>query len=462
MPIRVFSIMLVSVLIAACAAPSQREVEQQVDQAVSEELPEVSQAWQTATAAGPVQVGWIDSFNDPVLSRLVREAQANNPSLRAAAASVEQARALARQAGANLTPDINLTAGAGRGGRFESDNAPGNQFDVGLQVGWELDLWGRIRSGTAQAAASAQAAEADYRFAQYSLAANTAIAYFTAIEANVQTSIAQNNLSVLERTQGIVDAQFAEGLASAQDVALSRTDLASAREQVVTLEGAQRSALRALELLLGRYPAADIEVREALPDAPESPPAGVPSELLERRPDLIAAERQVAAAFNATNQAKAARLPSLSLTGNLGGSSSELSDVLNPANVAWNIGTSLLAPIFDGGRLRENVTIATAEQEASLAQYADAALRSFSDVETALDQGVVLDQREQALHEAVDQASEAYRLADLRYREGETSLLDLLTIQQRELATRSNRSSVQRLLLEQRISLHLALGGSWE
>ena len=462
MPLRLIVIIVFSLMIAACVTPSQQEVERQVDQAVMNELPEVSQAWQSATASGPVQVGWIESFNDPVLSRLVREAQANNPSLRAAAASVEQAQALARQAGANLTPDINLTAGAGRGGVIDSGSTTGNQFDVGLQIGWEVDLWGRIRSGTAQAAASAQAAEADYRFAQYSLAANTALAYFTAIEANVQTAIAKDNLGVLERTQSIVDAQFNEGLASAQDVALSRTDLATAQEQVVTLEGAQRSAQRALELLLGRYPAADIELREALPEPPPSPPAGVPSGLLERRPDLIAAERRVAAAFNATNQAQAARLPSLSLTGNLGGSSPELSDVLNPANVIWNIGTSLLAPIFDGGRRREDVTIATTEQEASLAQYADTALRSFSDVETALDQGVVLDQREQALNEAVDQASEAYRLADLRYKEGETSLLDLLTIQQRELQARSNQSSVQRLLLEQRINLNLALGGNWE
>lgn len=449
------------VLLTACAAPSQQQVEAEVDDAAAASLPEFSDAWHAASSTGPVQVGWIESFNDPVLSGLVREAQQNNRSLAAAAANVEQARALARQAGASLSPDIGITAGAGRGGAVEGAPNASSSFSTGIQVGWEIDLWGRIRSGVAQSTASAQAAQADYRFAQYSLAANTAIAYFTAIEAKLQTGIAKDSLAALEDTVRIVNAQFEEGMASAQDVALVRTDLATAQDQVATLEGAQRSALRALELLLGRYPAADIDVRTSLPTVPGPPPAGMPSELLERRPDIVAAERRVASAFNATNQAKAARLPSLNLTGSIGGASSELSDALNPANMIWNVGTGLLAPIFDGGRLRENVNIATAEQQASLAQYADTALNAFSEVESALDQGLVLIERDRALLEAAEQAENAYRLADLRYREGESSLLDLLNIQQRELAAKSNYSSVQRLQLEQRVGLNLALGGSW-
>ena len=277
----------------------------------------------------------------------------------------------------------------------------------------------------------------------------------------MQTQIAKDSLTALENTQRIVQAQHNEGAASGQDVALSKSDLAAAREQVVTLEGASRDALRALELLLGRYPGADLAVRRTLPVVPPAPPAGVPSEILERRPDLVAAERQVASAFNAVNQAKAARLPSLTLTGGLGGASNALSSLLNPINAAWSLGTSLLAPIFDGGRLREDVIIVNAQQEEALAQYADAALRAFADVETALDQGMVLDQRIRALQEAADQASEAYRLAELRHKEGEISLIDLLTIQQQVIGTRRALSSVQRLLLQQRVNLNLALGGSW-
>ncbi len=460
---KIFSILMSCFFLSACVTPSSTEVEAGVDQATGDSLPPVSKAWRSAAQVGSVQVGWIASFDDSLLSSLVQEAQTNNLDLVAAAAGVDQARALARQAGASLAPDIGLSAGASRSGQLNSGSgSAADSFSAGVQVAWEADVWGRIRSGVAQATASAQAAEADYQFAQYSIAANTAAAYFAAIEANLQTQIAKDSLEILENMNRIVQAQFNEGAASAQDLALSKSDLASAREQVVSLEGSSRDALRSLELLLGRYPGADLKVRTTLPAVPSPPPTGVPAQVLERRPDLIAAERQVAAAFNATNQAKAARLPSLSLTGNLGGTSGELSRLLDPGNVAWNIGTSLLAPLFDGGRRRENVNIANAQQEAALAQYANAALQAFSDVESALDQGQVLTARLAQLKEAADQSAKAYRLAELRYKEGETSLVDLLTVQQRLIGARSSLSSVQRLLLQQRVNLNLALGGSWE
>jgi len=459
MPNRHIALTASAVMLSACVTPSQTKVEAEVDQATAESLPDVSGAWQAASSEGAVQVDWIASFNDPTLSELVAEAQANNLNLAAAAAGVEQARALARQAGASLTPDLGLSAGATRSAALEGSAA--STLSAGVQASWEIDLWGRIRSGVAQAAASAQAAEADYRFAQYSVAANTAIAYFTAVEANLQTDIANESMSVLEEALRITQARYSEGMASSQDLALAKADFASVQEQVATLQGASRNAQRALELLLGRYPGAEISVRTSLPDVPPPPAAGVPADVLERRPDIVSAERDVAAAFNALNQAQAARLPSLSLTGNLGGTSGELSSLLSQDNVAWSAGTSLLAPLFDGGRLRENVAIANAQQDAALAQYADAALRAFSDVETALDQGVVLEERELALQEAADQSAEAYRIAELRYDEGETSLIDLLTIQQRVIGSRSTLSSVQRLLLQQRVNLNLALGGNW-
>ncbi len=195
---------------------------------------------------------------------------------------------------------------------------------------------------------------------------------------------------------------------------------------------------------------------------PPPPPAGLPSDLLERRPDLVAAERRVAAAFNATNQARAARLPTLSLTGNIGGASSSLSDLLDPANVAWTAGANLLAPLYDGGRRRAAVEITTAEQEQALALYGQAAINAFSEVETNLDQGVVVQQRIVDLEEAAAEAENALRIARLRYEEGEEDLLSVLTIQQRDISAKSSLSSVNRLLLEQRVNLNRALGGSFE
>lgn len=450
-------------LLTACgAAPSREEVEADVDRAVESEAPVAPVRWGATKEAGAVQVGWIDSFNDSALTKLIVEAQANNRDLVAAATSVDRAWALARQAGAVLSPDISLAATGGRSGSSDSSSPTTAKLSLGLQVSWEADLWGRLRAGQRGAVASAQAVEADYRFAQYSLAAATAKAYFTSIEAKFQADIARETVEILEETQRIVNVKHDNGMASAQDVSLTRSDLASARERLTTVDGSYRDALRALEVLLGRYPSAELDVRDSLPAVPPPPPAGIPSELLERRPDIVAAERRVAAAFNATAQAQAARLPTIGLTGNLGGASSSLSDLLDPANVAWSVGANLLAPIFDGGRRREAVEIATAEQEQALAAYGQAALNAFSELESNLDQGTVISQREVDLEVAAREAEKAFRIASLRYEEGEEDLLSVLTIQQRVISAKSALSSVERLLLEQRINLNLALGGSWD
>jgi NodT family efflux transporter outer membrane factor (OMF) lipoprotein len=456
------SVAVLAIVFAGCAtAPSQEQVEQDVERATQSQAPAAPANWGTAAESGTVQAGWIESFNDTMLEALVIEAQSNNRDLATAAANVDRAWALARQAGAALSPDVSLTAAGARTGGADGSRPSTTNLSLGAQVSWEADVWGRLRSGQRGAVASAQAAEADFRSAQQSLAAATAKAYFSAIEANIQAGIARETVEILEEMRRIVNVKHENGMASAQDVALARSDLASARERLTTVEGSYRDAVRALEALLGRYPGADLEVRESLPEVPPSAPAGLPSELLERRPDIVAAERRVAAAFNATNQARAAQLPSIDLTGNVGGASSSLSDLLDPANVAWTAGANLLAPIFDGGRRREAVEIATADQEQALIAYGQAAINAFNELETNLDQGVVVQQRIVDLQEASAEAERAFRIARLRYDEGEEDLLSVLTIQQRVIGARSSLSSVERLLLEQRVNLNLALGGSW-
>ncbi len=448
--------------LAGCVTPSQEKVEREVGQATQQQTPATPAEWVAAAESGAVQAGWIETFNDPALTALVVEAQANNRELAAAAANVDRAWALARQAGSALTPDVNVTGGAARTGTADSSLPTTTNLSLGAQVSWEADVWGRLRSGQRAAVAGAQSAEADFRAAQESLAAATTKAYLSAIEAAIQAGIARETVKILEETRRIVNVKYENGDASGQDIALARSDLATARERLTALEGAYRDAVRALEALLGRYPGAELEVRKTLPTAPPPPPAGLPSELLERRPDLVAADRRVAAAFNATNQARAARLPTISLTGNAGGTSDSLSDLLDPGNIAWTAGVNLLAPIYDGGRLREGVNVATAEQEQALAAYGQAAINAFTELENNLDQGVVVQQRIADLKEASAEADNAFRIARLRYDEGEEDLLSVLTIQQRAIGARSSLSTAERLLLEQRVNLNLALGGSWE
>jgi len=198
-----------------------------------------------------------------------------------------------------------------------------------------------------------------------------------------------------------------------------------------------------------------------LPDLPSPPPAGIPSEILERRPDVVSAERRVAQAYNATHQAKTARLPQFALTGSLSNASSSLSDVLNPTNLLWQLASNIVTPLFDGGRRKIDVEIATVEQKQAVSNYAQTALTAFSEIETGLDQGGILTQRETALTEVLTHSDKAYRIADLRYKEGEINLLDTLQLQQQAIAARSNLITIKRLQLEQRINLYLALGGSW-
>lgn len=424
-------------------------------------LPELPDSWQTASDSDASPLGWVTGFNDPALETLIVEAQANNRSIAVAAANLDRSRALVQQARSGLKPTVNVAAGGARAGSSGSGNPEVDDFSLGAQMSWEVDVWGRLRSGAMAAYYSNEAVEADYYYAQQSLAAATARSYFTAIEARLQTDIASENVQLLEETLRIVTARQADGMDSAQDLALARSDLASARESLTATEGAYREVVRALEILIGRYPGATLKVRTSLPAVPPSPPAGLPSSLLERRPDLVAAERRVAASFSALAQAKAARLPLLSLTSEIGGSSPDLSDVLDPVNVAWRLGVNLLAPLIDGGLRKAQVDAAGAEQRQAIASYGQAALDAFGEVENTLDQGVVIAARALDLEEASSEADKAFRIANLRYREGESDLLDVLTIQRRVIAAKSNLLSIERQRLEQRVNLHLAIGGDW-
>ncbi len=453
---KLIALSVVALLVTSCVTTQREEREQAIEQAV-----ETPASWAADSAENAESsTRWLESFNDPMLLKLIEEGKANNIDLQVAAGNMDKAWLLAKQSGAALKPSADLSLG-----RAESGSAAGgastSNVTVGLQVSWELDIWGRIRAGVHAVEAQAQATEADYIFAQHSLSANIAKTYLKVIEAKLQADITRKNLTILEKTMRITQVKYDNGMSSAQDVALNRANLASAQEQLVTIEGSQRDAIRALEVLLGRYPNAELDISGVLPDLPPPPPAGIPSEILERRPDIVSAERQIASAFDARDQARAARLPSFSLTSTVSGASSSLSDVLDPANVAWKLGANLLAPLFDGGRRKIDVEIATVEQKQAISNYAQKALTAFSEVENNLDQGRVLADRETALLEVQTQSNKAHRIAEIRYKEGESDLLDTLQIQQRAIAAESNLLSIKRSQLEQRINLYLSLGGSW-
>ena len=441
-------------LLAACAALS---TDADVRRATEQSLPALPDQWLVEGARpGEVQIGWIDQIGDPVLSDLVREAQLNNRNIQAAAANVEASWALVRQARAALFPAVNGTFNANRTGRFEGPVPDVSQFNLTAQAQWEADLWGRVQAGRNAAYASAQAVEADFRFSQYALASAVASAYFTAIEAQLQIGVAERTVAALAEIDRIVRVRYREGFASAQDTAITASDLATAIDSLENARGAARTANRALEFLLGRYPGNQLELASNLPATPAVPPAGIPSDLLERRPDVVAAERQVAAAFANLDQAKAARLPIVTLTGSLGGASNELGNILNGPNLVWSIIGNILQPIFDGGLRGAQVDQADADQRAAIAAYASTALNALNEAETNLDQAIVLRRRQNALDNAARASNRAFQLTQLQYKEGETDLIDVLNVQQRVFNTERALVTIRRARIEQWVALNLA------
>jgi outer membrane protein TolC len=276
-----------------------------------------------------------------------------------------------------------------------------------------------------------------------------------------QETIAEEFASVQKRTADLTALREAGGTASKYDLALARSAAATAEDQVRQAQSGRERAVRSLELLIGRYPKAELEVGATLPALPGPPPAGLPSQLLERRPDLIAATRRVASAFNQVESAKAARLPRLSITAD-GGVASNGFKNLSLDDVFWNLAGNLMGPIFDGGRLKEQVIIETAKQAEALALYGKTALTAFQQVEQGLAEERRLLQRVDLVAAADQDQREALRLATMRFDAGTIDQVALLIVQGQALNTRLADLAVRVERLTNRVDLHLALGGGFE
>jgi NodT family efflux transporter outer membrane factor (OMF) lipoprotein len=419
----------------------------------------VPPAWaaQGVAPQGAVSDRWLASFNDPQLDALVREALAYNPDLKVAAARVEQAAGYVKVAGATLYPQVNVLA---RGGGKMSGDSSGLE-GIGLFVNWELDLWGRIRAGREAAQTQYGSAALDAEYARQSMAALVAKSWFLATEARLQKTIAEDMVAASARQLGFAQDRLRVGLGDEFDVTLAQASLATYRDSVKNLDLAYQQALRALEALAGRYPAATAEVPAQIAAMPGPVPAGMPSELLERRPDVVAAERRVAAAFYRVEEAKAARLPRISLTAAVTSISSELFVLKDQSDPVWSAGASLLAPLFLGGQLQAQVEIRTAEQKQAVAEFGRVGARAFGEVENALSAGFTLEERESLLRQAVADNERALELANIRYRVGSG---DLRAVQQQSLALYAARTALLRVQSErlvQRVNLYLALGGGF-
>ena len=410
------------------------------------------------TATGPVAVAWLAGFEDARLQTLVAEAVAYNPDLRVAATRVEVASEYVNLADSTLYPQVNLLAAGG--GEMSGDSS-GLQ-GAGLFADWELDLWGRIRSARAANVARYESVVADTEFARQSVAALVAKSYFLAVESGLQLALAEKMVAAADQLAALAEQRERIGKGDGYDAALARANAATFRDTVEQLKLAREQSLRALEALVGRYPSADVEVATQLAAAPDAVPVGLPSELLERRPDVLAAERRIAAAFYGVQEAKAARLPRISLTASVNDISSDLFVLKNRDNPIWSAGANLVLPVFTGGALQTQVRIRTAEQKLAVAEYGRIGARAFGEVEGALAAEFAAVRREYAIGRAVAENERALVLAQKRYEVGSA---DLRGVRQQQLAVYGASSALLRVETEQlvqRVNLYLALGGGFE
>ncbi|NML48138.1 TolC family protein [Ramlibacter sp. G-1-2-2] len=409
-------------------------------------------------AAGEVQGGWLASFHQPELEKLVVEAMAYNTDLQVAAARMEAAEASARAAGAKLYPQLNL---AGHGGGKSGGDGSGTQM-IGLFANWELDLWGRVRSARAAAGAQYEATSLDYQYARESIAAMLAKSWFLAQQAAVQYAIAGDMIASSNSLVELSRDRLRIGKGDDYDVTTAEASALAYRDIQLQAESAGQNARRAIELLAGRYPSATVNPGTALPPLPGPVPAGLPSQLLERRYDVRAAERRVAAAFYRTEEAQAARLPAISLTASINTISSDVFVLQDRNNPIWGLGANLLVPIFNAGALQAQVDVRTADQKAAIAEYGRIGARAFGEVEGALAQSFNLDSRAEVLLRTVRANESALGYVRVRYNVGNA---DQRAVQQQLLALHAARTTlaqVQAERLVQRVNLYLALGGGFE
>jgi NodT family efflux transporter outer membrane factor (OMF) lipoprotein len=357
------------------------------------------------------------------------------------------------------------------GGNDAREQAPSvttntsNQFNLSLNLNWELDLWGRIAAGRSAAQASFEAAELDYKAARASLAGSVARAWFALSEAQAQLQLAEQAQQTFAETANAVRDRFKAGAdqsGAASQLRLSETDVATAKANLAERQLAVQAAARQLEILLGRYPAGSMKGSATLPAVPRSAPTGLPSELLLRRPDILAAERRHAAQGKRVTEGWKSLYPRFTLTGSAGQSSQELVDILKSDFGVWQIAGNIVQPILAGGRIIGEIKVYYAEEKETLGQLESTLLKAFGEVEGALASERDLATRETAVLETLRLAKEAEQSARTDYRNGVGDILTVLAAQGRRVTTEAQSITLHRLRLDNRINLHLALGGDFK
>ncbi len=425
--------------------------------------------WAPAAPADALDRGpWWTLFDDPVLDGLVRQVEVSNQNVAAAVAAYGQARAIVAQQRASLFPTVTLTGGANRngsgGGSGTNDNGNGrtsNSFRLNIGSSWEPDVWGRLRAGISAAQANAQASAADLASARLSAQGELAADYFSLRSIDAQRALLATTIEGYQRVLKITQNRFDVGIVPHSDVYQAQTQLASAQSDDLTLARQRAQLEHAIAVLIGKAPA-DFALAPApwnvtVPEVP----VGVPSTLLERRPDIAAAERAVAAANAQIGIVRAAYFPQIGLTASYGPSASAIGDLFKASSMAWALGLSATETIFNGGANRAAVQGADAAREQAVARYRQAVLDAFADVEDQLAATRVLAQQQDLQRQASEAADKVEEQVLNRYKAGQVSYSEVVQAQVTALNARRALVQTQGNRQTTAVALIQSLGGGW-
>ena len=411
-------------------------------------------------AEARISTGWLDTFTDAGLKNSVNEALTYNRDLMAASARLREATQNSIIAQARSFPEINVSGG---GSATDSNNAPVREsYSLNLSAAWEPDLWGRLRDLNRASSSDYRAALEDYRGARLSLAANTAKAWCNLISAQQEVDLAGVTLSAYEKSLRIIERNYKSTGEGALDVRFARTNVSSAMRDVESRKLALNEAARSLELLLGRYPAGSTRAAKDLPRLTANVPSGLPADLLERRPDLAAGRARLLASATRADASRKALLPSFSLTGSGGAPSDRLARLLDAQELFASISARISQTLFDAGLEKAAAEAALARNEAAVHEYAQKSLVAFREVEAALAADRSLATQENYLTAELEQSTLAEKQAERNYSQGvNPNILSVLEAQRRANGARASMIRLRNQRLQNRINLHLALGGDF-
>jgi NodT family efflux transporter outer membrane factor (OMF) lipoprotein len=464
---RFWLVIVLALLAAACAVgPRYEKPSIETPAAFKEQPPE---GWKTAQPSDAVLRGkWWEAFGDPQLNALEEQVSVSNQTLAQAEAQFRGARATVREARASLFPTVSAgasvtesRASVNRSTSTATRSGSATVYQVPIDVSWEADVWGRVRRGIEANAAEAQASAADIEAVRLSLQAELASDYFEIHGLDEQKQLLDTTVAAYEKALQINVNRHNQGVASGADVAQAQTQLETVRVQAIDLGVARSQFEHAIAILTGKPPA-DLTLPPApLQSKPPAIPVALPSELLERRPDIAAAERRAAAANARIGVAMAAYYPSLTLGASGGFESSSLSRLFSLPSRFWSIGPQLLATLFDAGRRRAVTAEAEASYDAAAAAYRESVLTAFQNVEDNLAALRILSEESTQQAAATAAAERSLELARNRYTGGITSYLEVITAQNAALA--NERAAVDLRVRQMNASINLikALGGGW-